>query len=221
VADWGVGYVVLTSVDRDDLPDGGAEHFAKTVRTLKALKPSILIECLTPDFRGDTQAARHLASSGLDVFAHNIETVDRLQKRVRDPRAGYVQSLEVLRAAKECEVYTKSSLMLGLGAQVAGPGVGMIQGDSRQSSGGLLPGGAAGWGCWRGCGLGQWWMAGRLALGGWVAGGEPPHSAAPCWDLSLPPCTTARTCLSSMHCWLLFSPGCCRPPYICCLPLCR
>ena len=115
VADWGVGYVVLTSVDRDDLPDGGAEHFAKTVRTLKALKPSILIECLTPDFRGDTQAARHLASSGLDVFAHNIETVDRLQKRVRDPRAGYVQSLEVLRAAKECGVYTKSSLMLGLG----------------------------------------------------------------------------------------------------------
>ena len=115
VADWGVGYVVLTSVDRDDLPDGGAEHFAKTVRTLKALKPSILIECLTPDFRGDTQAARHLASSGLDVFAHNIETVDRLQKRVRDPRAGYIQSLEVLRAAKECGVYTKSSLMLGLG----------------------------------------------------------------------------------------------------------
>lgn len=115
VADWGVGYVVLTSVDRDDLPDGGAEHFAKTVRTLKALKPSILIECLTPDFRGDMDAVRHLARSGLDVFAHNVETVDRLQKRVRDPRAGYIQSLEVLRAAKGCGVYTKSSIMLGLG----------------------------------------------------------------------------------------------------------
>jgi lipoic acid synthetase len=115
VAGWGVGYVVLTSVDRDDLPDGGAEHFADTVRRLKARRPDILVECLTPDFRGDLEAVRHLAASGLDVFAHNIETVDRLQRRVRDPRAGYVQSLEVLRAAKACGVYTKSSIMLGLG----------------------------------------------------------------------------------------------------------
>lgn len=115
VADWGVGYVVLTSVDRDDLPDGGAEHFAATVRGIKSLRPDILVECLTPDFRGDLDAVRHLAWSGLDVFAHNIETVEPLQRRVRDPRAGYVQSLEVLRAAKTAGVYTKSSIMLGLG----------------------------------------------------------------------------------------------------------
>lgn len=85
------------------------------MRTLKSLKPSLLVECLTPDFRGDMAAVRHLASSGLDVFAHNVETVDRLQKRVRDPRAGYLQSLSVLREAKACGVYTKSSIMLGLG----------------------------------------------------------------------------------------------------------
>eukprot|EP01023_Acetabularia_acetabulum_P044189 TRINITY_DN4429_c0_g2_i1.p2 TRINITY_DN4429_c0_g2~~TRINITY_DN4429_c0_g2_i1.p2 ORF type:complete len:380 (-),score=72.28 TRINITY_DN4429_c0_g2_i1:147-1286(-) len=117
IADWGVGYVVLTSVDRDDLPDGGAEHFAKTVRTLKSLKPEILVECLTPDFRGDLEAVKHLASSGLDVYAHNIETVDRLQRKVRDSRANYIQSMDVLKAAKECGVYTKSSIMLGLGEE--------------------------------------------------------------------------------------------------------
>jgi lipoyl synthase len=115
IADWGVGYVVLTSVDRDDLPDGGAEHFAATVRGLKALRPDLLVECLTPDFQGDLDAVRRLARSGLDVFAHNVETVEPLQRRVRDPRAGYVQSLEVLKAAKSCGVYTKSSIMLGLG----------------------------------------------------------------------------------------------------------
>ncbi len=74
-----MGYVVLTSVDRDDILDGGAEHFARTVRTLKSLRPDILVECLTPDFRGDLAAVRHLAASGLDVYAHNVETVDRLQ----------------------------------------------------------------------------------------------------------------------------------------------
>lgn len=79
IAEWGVGYIVLTSVDRDDIPDGGAEHFARTVRTLKALRPDVLVECLTPDFRGDLAAVRHLARSGLDVYAHNMETVDRLQ----------------------------------------------------------------------------------------------------------------------------------------------
>lgn len=88
---------------------------AAQVRTLKALKPSIHIECLTPDFQGDLDAVRHLARSGLDVFAHNIETVDRLQRRVRDSRANYMQSLSVMKAAKECGVYTKSSIMLGLG----------------------------------------------------------------------------------------------------------
>ena len=85
------------------------------MRTLKALKPGILVECLTPDFRGDLAAVAHLARSGLDVYAHNIETVDRLQRRVRDGRAGYLQSLAVLRAAKAQGVYTKSSMMLGLG----------------------------------------------------------------------------------------------------------
>jgi len=115
VAGWGVGYVVLTSVDRDDLPDGGAAHFARTVRGIKERAPHILVECLTPDFQGDLDAVRMLASSGLDVFAHNVETVSRLQSRVRDPRAGYAQSLAVLAAAKEAGVHTKSSLMLGLG----------------------------------------------------------------------------------------------------------
>jgi lipoic acid synthetase len=122
VASWGVGYVVLTSVDRDDLADGGAAHFAETVRELKRLKPSLLVECLTPDFKGDTAAIAELACSGLDVFAHNVETVERLQRRVRDPRAGYIQTLQVLRDAKRLaaersgrKLYTKTSIMLGLG----------------------------------------------------------------------------------------------------------
>ena len=79
---------MLTSVDRDDLPDGGASHFASTVRELKARKPSLLVECLTPDFQGDLDHVRLLASSGLDVFAHNVETVERLQKRVCGGRVG-------------------------------------------------------------------------------------------------------------------------------------
>jgi lipoate synthase len=81
-------YVVLTSVDRDDLDDGGASHFAATVRELKARKPSLLVECLTPDFQGNLDHVRLLASSGLDVFAHNVETVERLQKRVSAVEAG-------------------------------------------------------------------------------------------------------------------------------------
>ena len=135
VASWGVGYVVLTSVDRDDLPDGGAEHFARTVRGIKEKTDGrVLVECLTPDFRGDMEAVRHLARSGLDVFAHNVETVERLQSRVRDPRAGYAQSLAVLAEAKRAGgetstgengdpsssgrvLYTKSSLMLGFGEE--------------------------------------------------------------------------------------------------------
>ncbi|RVW51269.1 Lipoyl synthase, chloroplastic [Vitis vinifera] len=85
IASWGVDYIVLTSVDRDDLPDGGSGHFARTV---KAMKPEIMVECLTSDFRGDLSAVETLVHSGLDVFAHNIETVKRLQRIVRDPRAG-------------------------------------------------------------------------------------------------------------------------------------
>ncbi|ONK74432.1 uncharacterized protein A4U43_C03F6150 [Asparagus officinalis] len=117
IASWGVDYIVLTSVDRDDLPDGGSGHFARTVEAMKKLKPEILVECLTSDFRGDLDAVSSLVNSGLDVFAHNIETVKRLQRIVRDPRAGYEQSLSVLKHAKVAEegMITKSSIMLGLG----------------------------------------------------------------------------------------------------------
>lgn len=117
VASWGVDYIVLTSVDRDDLPDGGSGHFAQTVNAMKKFKPEIMIECLTSDFRGDWKAVDTLVHSGLDVFAHNIETVKRLQRIVRDPRAGYEQSLSVLKHAKISKegMITKTSIMLGLG----------------------------------------------------------------------------------------------------------
>ncbi|PON68139.1 Lipoyl synthase [Parasponia andersonii] len=117
IASWGVDYIVLTSVDRDDIPDGGSGHFAETVKALKNLKPEIMVECLTSDFRGDLTAVDTLVHSGLDVFAHNIETVKRLQRIVRDPRAGYQQSLSVLKHAKVSKkgMITKSSIMLGLG----------------------------------------------------------------------------------------------------------
>jgi lipoic acid synthetase len=117
IVKWGISYVVLTSVDRDDMPDGGASHFASTVEIIKMNKPSILVECLVSDFAGDLKSVEVLAKSGLDVYAHNVETVRRLQKYVRDHRAGYEQSLAVLKHAKEVndKVYTKTSLMLGLG----------------------------------------------------------------------------------------------------------
>mmetsp|Transcript_20187 Transcript_20187/g.34360 ORF Transcript_20187/g.34360 Transcript_20187/m.34360 type:complete len:386 (-) Transcript_20187:199-1356(-) len=121
IVKWGIDYVVLTSVDRDDLPDGGAGHFAQTVGLLKFRKPEMRVECLVSDFRGDESAVVTLVDSGLDVFAHNIETVRRLQRHVRDLRAGYDQSMTVLRTAKAAakeagrRLYTKSSIMLGLG----------------------------------------------------------------------------------------------------------
>ncbi|XP_046395078.1 lipoyl synthase, mitochondrial [Ischnura elegans] len=117
IAAWGLDYVVLTSVDRDDLPDGGSEHFANTVKEIKKRIPSLLVECLVPDFRGDLKAVSCIASSGLDVFAHNIETVEALTPFVRDRRAKYRQSLTVLEAAKTFvpDLITKSSIMLGLG----------------------------------------------------------------------------------------------------------
>ena len=81
VAAWGVDYIVLTSVDRDDTPDGGSAHISRTVELLKEQSPSLKVECLSPDFGGDMNAVRMVAQSGLDVFAHNIETVHRLQAR--------------------------------------------------------------------------------------------------------------------------------------------
>jgi len=110
-------YIVLTSVDRDDLPDGGASHYAACVRAIKALNPQTAVEALTPDFRGSEAAVATVVNSGIDVFAQNLETVQRLTHVVRDPRAGYAQTLQVLAHAKRCrpDVLTKSSLMLGLG----------------------------------------------------------------------------------------------------------
>ncbi|KAL4229833.1 hypothetical protein ACF0H5_010225 [Mactra antiquata] len=117
IVSWGLDYVVLTSVDRDDLPDGGAAHFAETVREIKKGKSSILVECLTPDFHGDLTGVETVARSGLDVYAHNVETVAELQWLVRDPRANYQQSLNVLKHVKQVEpdMVTKTSIMLGLG----------------------------------------------------------------------------------------------------------
>ncbi|CAI5726136.1 unnamed protein product [Peronospora farinosa] len=117
IAAWGLDYIVFTSVDRDDYEDFGAGHFAKTVITLRAKLPSILIECLTPDFQGQDNLIDQVAMSGLDVFAHNLETVERLQRRVRDYRANYKQSLHVLERAKAAapHLVTKTSLMLGVG----------------------------------------------------------------------------------------------------------
>ena len=110
-------YVVLTSVDRDDLEDGGAAHYAACVRSVKELNPDTAVEALTPDFRGSAAAVETVVTSGLDVFAQNVETVERLTHVVRDPRAGYGQTLAVLELAKQFApaVLTKTSLMLGLG----------------------------------------------------------------------------------------------------------
>ncbi|KAI5861098.1 lipoic acid synthetase [Durotheca rogersii] len=119
LARWGLGYVVLTSVDRDDLADGGARHFAETIRRIKAKKPSLLVEALTGDFLGDLDMVGLVAASGLDVYAHNVETVEGLTPYVRDRRATFRQSLAVLEHAKKVRgpagVVTKTSLMLGLG----------------------------------------------------------------------------------------------------------
>ena len=110
-------YVVITSVDRDDMPDQGSDHFARTVKTVKKLDPNLIVEILTPDFRGDENLILHLAASYPDVFAHNIETVERLTPSVRDPRAKYRQSMDLLALVKKFDpkIYTKSSIMLGLG----------------------------------------------------------------------------------------------------------
>ena len=113
----GLKYVVLTSVNRDDLPDGGASHYAAVVTAVKALNPETAVEALTPDFLGDTGAVETLLDSGIEVFAQNIETVERLTHPVRDARAGYQQTLAVLEHSKRYrpDTITKTSLMLGLG----------------------------------------------------------------------------------------------------------
>jgi lipoic acid synthetase len=116
VAEIGLDYVVLTSVDRDDLPDQGAGQFAETIREIKRRDPSVLVESLIPDFQGEPELVDEILDAGPDVVAHNVETVERLQWPVRDRRAGYEQSLSVLeRVARESDSYTKTSLMLGLG----------------------------------------------------------------------------------------------------------
>jgi len=113
-------YVVLTMVDRDDLPDGGAAHVARTVRAVRRESPATRVEVLTGDLAGDPEALRVVAASGADCLAHNIETVRRLQGEVRDARCGYDRSLEVLRVyrALRPDAFVKSSLMLGLGERL-------------------------------------------------------------------------------------------------------
>ena len=113
----GLKYVVITSVDRDDLDDGGAGHYAACVAAIKRRCPQTAVEALTPDFAGKRASVRTVLDSGVDVFAQNLETVRRLTHPVRDPRAGYDQTLGVLAYAKQHrpDVLTKSSVMLGLG----------------------------------------------------------------------------------------------------------
>jgi len=113
----GLKYVVLTSVNRDDLPDGGAAHYAACVRAIKQRTPATAVEALTPDFQGVPADVETVLDSGIEVYAQNVETVRRLTHPVRDPRAGYEQTLGVLAHAKRYRpaVLTKTSLMLGLG----------------------------------------------------------------------------------------------------------
>jgi lipoic acid synthetase len=117
LARWGLGYVVLTSVDRDDVTDGGAAHWAETIMKIKQKAPDMLVEALTGDFLGDLDMVAKVASSGLDVYAHNVETVEDLTPFVRDRRATFRQSLAVLDRAKKAnnQLITKTSIMLGLG----------------------------------------------------------------------------------------------------------
>lgn len=117
IAELGLKYVVITSVDRDDLPDGGADHFAATIKAIKQHDPDVIVEVLIPDFQGNIDDVRKIVDAGPEVIAHNIETTEPLTSKVRDPRATYAQSLKVLRAIKGLNPtgYSKSSIMLGLG----------------------------------------------------------------------------------------------------------
>ena len=111
----GLDYLVVTSVNRDELPDGGAAHFAQAIVELRRAAPRTLVEVLTPDFQGSRDALQMIIDAAPTVAAHNVETVERLTPRVRDRRASYGQSLEVLKLYKRGGMRTKSSLMLGLG----------------------------------------------------------------------------------------------------------
>lgn len=117
IKEWGLRYVVITSVCRDDLEDGGSEHIAKTIKAIKLLCPTTIVESLIPDFRGDESSIKEIVKSQPEVISHNIETVSRLTPKVRDARASYEQSLLVLKKIKDLHsfIYTKSSIMLGLG----------------------------------------------------------------------------------------------------------
>ena len=117
IAELGLRYVVITSVDRDDIPDGGSEHFASTVKAIKQRDPDVITEILIPDFQGNLADVNKVIEAGPEVIAHNIETTETLTPKVRDPRATYDQSLRVLKYIKEVNssVYTKSSILLGLG----------------------------------------------------------------------------------------------------------
>ncbi len=119
VKELGLSHIVVTSVDRDDLPDGGSNHFAQTVLWLKTLNPGIRVEVLIPDFKGDRSALGTVVDSGIDILNHNIETVPRLYRKVR-PGAIYCRSLELLNTAKKMrqEILTKSGLMLGVGETI-------------------------------------------------------------------------------------------------------
>ncbi len=117
IAELELDYVVVTSVNRDDVADGGSGHFAACIRAIRAHAPDTMVEVLTPDFRGDLGQVMTVVLAGPEVFAHNVETVRRLTATVRDPRAGYDQSLAVLAAVKRMDGqrYTKSSIMVGVG----------------------------------------------------------------------------------------------------------
>ena len=117
VKELGLKYVVVTSVCRDDLPDGGASHFAKTIKSIKENCPNIVIEALIPDFRGNINSIREVVEANPDVICHNVETVRRLSSIARDRRASFQLSIDVLRSVKRLNpsITTKTSIMLGLG----------------------------------------------------------------------------------------------------------
>ena len=117
IKQWNLRYIVITSVCRDDLKDGGAAHFAKTIKSVKLACPNTIVEPLIPDFNYDSNSIKKIIESEPEVVSHNIETVRRLSSKVRDSRATYDQSLSVLKKIKEInpKIYTKSSFMVGHG----------------------------------------------------------------------------------------------------------